>query len=234
MHEMSDEEVKAVAEAIVAKEPIGSNEEFFAACHKAPETLTERDLKIVGSTHPDWAKQMRQQRQQALEKKAAANATRASQSGLQQHTARVRTSETAFPQADEEWDDYVKRCRTKAAPVAVVDALFDVIRGFIRAVNQKNVTRNERLDALDRRCTDLESQLERADERVKTLEARPAGLEYRGIWRADTAYRRGDFTTHGGSVWHCEQPSTGHRPGLDPTRWKLAVKHGGSPAKSAV
>ncbi|TGS15904.1 hypothetical protein EN852_009735 [Mesorhizobium sp. M2E.F.Ca.ET.209.01.1.1] len=68
-------------------------------------------------------------------------------------------------------------------------------------------------------------------ERVKELETRVAELEskpsveYRGVWKADEAYKRGHLCTHDGSMWHAEVGSQGLLPGQG-AAWKLCVKKG--------
>lgn len=69
-------------------------------------------------------------------------------------------------------------------------------------------------------------------ERVKELEARVAELEnkpsveYRGVWRSNEEYRRGNLVTHDGSMWHAEIVSNGLIPGDGTAGWKLCVKKG--------
>ncbi len=46
---------------------------------------------------------------------------------------------------------------------------------------------------------------------------------YRGVWR-EAEYQRGDTATWGGSLWHCEEP-TSEKPGTGKA-WKLCVKKG--------
>lgn len=46
---------------------------------------------------------------------------------------------------------------------------------------------------------------------------------YRGVYKEDTEYERGDEVTWGGSQWHCDQP-TKDKPGTE--NWTLAVKKG--------
>jgi hypothetical protein len=61
--------------------------------------------------------------------------------------------------------------------------------------------------------------------RMDVLESRAAELKYCGSWNSARSYKRGNFTTSGGSLWHAEIDSTGVRPG-DGDTWKLAVKSG--------
>lgn len=49
---------------------------------------------------------------------------------------------------------------------------------------------------------------------------------YRGVWKHDTEYSRGDMATRDGSVWHCEHDGpTLEEPGKS-SHWRLAVKRG--------
>lgn len=56
-------------------------------------------------------------------------------------------------------------------------------------------------------------------------EHKTAIVLYRGVWKHDTEYSRGDLATWDGSVWHCEAGTTRARPGSTPD-WRLAVKRG--------
>lgn len=57
------------------------------------------------------------------------------------------------------------------------------------------------------------------------LKFKVATALYRGVWKHDEIYERGDMTTWDGSTWHCESESTKAQPGTSPD-WKLAVKRG--------
>jgi hypothetical protein len=48
---------------------------------------------------------------------------------------------------------------------------------------------------------------------------------YRGVYRPDQNYARGDQVTFGGSIWHCNQPSE-EKPGDGSAAWTLAAKRG--------
>jgi hypothetical protein len=60
-------------------------------------------------------------------------------------------------------------------------------------------------------------------ERIAELERAP--FSYEGPHDADKEYKRGQFVSHGGSLWHCESSGVGHKPGDGPG-WRLAVKAG--------
>jgi hypothetical protein len=59
--------------------------------------------------------------------------------------------------------------------------------------------------------------------RIAELEANL--FEYAGVWR-DGEYRRGQFVTHQGGIFHCNERTTA-RPGTN-KQWQLAVKSGRS------
>lgn len=50
---------------------------------------------------------------------------------------------------------------------------------------------------------------------------------YRGIWRENKEYQRGDTVTWGGSLWHCNADMAVGKPGESEEHWKLAVKRSG-------
>ena len=60
--------------------------------------------------------------------------------------------------------------------------------------------------------------------RIADLETRMSEFQYCGVWHVG-AYKRGNFVTHDGSVWHCNV-DTCEKPGTDASAWTLAVKHG--------
>ena len=73
-------------------------------------------------------------------------------------------------------------------------------------------TQADRIDALDRRCVELES--------------RPT-LRYCGVWSAEGEYSVGDIVTDSGSMWHCKVNHGRSRPGHDGgVGWTLCVKRG--------
>jgi hypothetical protein len=50
---------------------------------------------------------------------------------------------------------------------------------------------------------------------------------YRGIYRSEGKYQRGDVTTTGGSLWHCEIDDPKIGPSANgKSDWKLIVKEG--------
>lgn len=79
--------------------------------------------------------------------------------------------------------------------------------------------------ALDDRFAKLAKQLA---ERIAALESQAESFKdfgYQGVWKSGDVYRRGNFVTDGGGLWHCEQ-ATQSRPGTNGDDWKLCVKNG--------
>jgi hypothetical protein len=71
---------------------------------------------------------------------------------------------------------------------------------------------------------DKRRELERQiDNRLKELQE--SAFEYSGPWKSDTKYRKNQFVSHRGSMWHAQIDSRGVVPG-DGAMWKLAVKQG--------
>jgi hypothetical protein len=70
--------------------------------------------------------------------------------------------------------------------------------------------------------------------KIEELETAQREFGYCGTWSAGD-YKRGNFVTHGGSVWHCNANTSG-KPGEDLVCWTLAVKRGrdGKDANGAV
>ena len=80
------------------------------------------------------------------------------------------------------------------------------------AINDRNRTRNVRIDALEAR--------------LATVEARPQ-LEHRGSWSGLTTYPANSLVTSAGALWLATAaPPLGERPGNGKTSWRLIVKSG--------
>jgi hypothetical protein len=80
-------------------------------------------------------------------------------------------------------------------------------------------------DAQSRRMSAIETALktiERLEARLADVEKR--GLRYLGVYQRAMDYRRGDATTHDGSLWIATDDTRG-QPGVD-ANWQLAVKRG--------
>jgi hypothetical protein len=213
---------------------IGTTKEFLAACHREPESLTDRDFAVLESTDPDIAAERRQECARALAKKAEAERVAAQQreavtrAPIAAHSlVRLMRKEFQDRHEDESLDGWSERNKWYPVPVFMFqEVVMKTVLPFLHETNERNKERNVKIETLERRCAELESQLALGDARVKALEGRPAGISYEGVWDAAKVYARGTFITHGGSVWHAEQRSVSCRPGSDPRVWKLAVKKG--------
>jgi hypothetical protein len=60
------------------------------------------------------------------------------------------------------------------------------------------------------------------EQHIGELKARTKDFQYVGVFKAEREYKRGNFVTHAGSVWHCDEPTT-ETPGKS-NAWTLAVK----------
>jgi len=105
-----------------------------------------------------------------------------------------------------------------------------VIPDFIQTAREKFGTTNTVL--LEAAMEAVAPHLAGLMQRVAALEKQLAEVEtqqkewtYTGAWRDDRIYKRGNFCTVGGSMWHCERDHIGCRPG-DGDAWRLSVKRG--------
>lgn len=60
---------------------------------------------------------------------------------------------------------------------------------------------------------------------IKQVVPLELGFKYRGVYKADEDYAKGNFVTHKGSMWYAKTAPTGE-PGKDLAGWQLAVKCG--------
>jgi hypothetical protein len=63
--------------------------------------------------------------------------------------------------------------------------------------------------------------LEETDKRIKA-QSRDS---FKGVWQSALTYKRGDYVSVNGSLFHCNVDGARSRPGTD-NDWQLAVKHG--------
>ena len=61
--------------------------------------------------------------------------------------------------------------------------------------------------------------------RTKTIAREIGVMLHKGIYAEAQTYAVGDCVTYDGSTWHCQTPTTGHKPGTSPD-WRLIVKRG--------
>ncbi|CAN5268249.1 hypothetical protein BH23GEM2_BH23GEM2_14870 [soil metagenome] len=149
----------------------------------------------------------------------------------------------------------VQRSSDPAWRAKVNAAYSDLVMRYVQHMEQRatrarrpavNVPSQE-LEALRERVAELETRAAAgADVPAIELDGRTLRIGntttclpiplYVGSWRAgDVSYARGDFVTHGGSMWHCHVSGTHDRPGTS-ADWQLAVKSGrdGRTAKGAT
>ena len=157
---------------------IGTDHEFVAACARAAGDLTDTDLQILESSHPQIAAERRAERAAALAKADAARVT--------------------APHPPAAVGPTVREGSMLSAIARVTKELFTV--------------RDTRLQALEQRIADLE--------------ARPPGVQYRGVWATTAKYVKDEAVTWDGSLWVARIDSFGTRPGTAPACWQLAVKRG--------
>lgn len=103
-----------------------------------------------------------------------------------------------------------KRDSLRAELIKAVGAIVQAVRGELFA-------------ALQRR----DAQSEDLNQRIGAIEAR-GELAYCGVWQDAKGYRRGNFVTHKGALWHCNAHETDAHddaPGVSDV-WQLAVKSG--------
>lgn len=92
----------------------------------------------------------------------------------------------------------------------VMDAVADIIRQYTDAAL---APLSKRLDALERENAEL-----------KAAGTTTLADAYQGIWAPGRNYKRGDVSTHDGSVW-LAQVDTNTKPGSD-AAWRMLVKRG--------
>lgn len=63
-------------------------------------------------------------------------------------------------------------------------------------------------------------------EQTFAVELALPAMIYRGVWRDDRAYQRGDTVTWAGSLWHCDAAETSEKPESQEKHWTLAAKRG--------
>jgi len=100
--------------------------------------------------------------------------------------------------------------------------------GMVRGADGKDGKDGFALSDFDAEMRDLGRTLIlrfKGDEVEQVYELGLATPVYRGVFRQGEAYEIGDLVTFGGSVWHCQAPTT-EKPGDGNKAWVLAVKHG--------
>jgi hypothetical protein len=127
---------------------------------------------------------------------------------------------------------FVKTLRDHVAPIQATH------RYRIRELLAKTEKLEQRLEMLEgqrpHQARTDDSEVIALKARLEALEQRPS-LEYYGVWKAGTTYKRGAAVTWAGSCWVAME-STAAKPGeaIGPSRaWVLAVKAGRDAARVA-
>jgi hypothetical protein len=79
------------------------------------------------------------------------------------------------------------------------------------------------IEMLDDRTLSIKTVLSNGETQEKTLKLK--NIKYKGVVSEGATYDEGDFVTWGGSIWHCDEP-TSERPREGHKSWTLAVKKG--------
>jgi hypothetical protein len=79
------------------------------------------------------------------------------------------------------------------------------------------------VEMLDDRTLSIKTMLSNGETQEKTLKLK--NIKYKGVVSEGATYEEGDFVTWGGSIWHCDEP-TSERPREGHKSWTLAVKKG--------
>jgi hypothetical protein len=79
----------------------------------------------------------------------------------------------------------------------------------------------------------VRAELLRLSVELKQAELVVRELRYAGVWTDRASYKRGNFVTHSGSLWHCNLDDVHTMPGSDVTAWTLCVKRGEDRTKAA-
>jgi hypothetical protein len=108
-----------------------------------------------------------------------------------------------------------KHFADKTTPATQCDlgALFGVVHRldeFCQDMNARNIERNEKIAALEKRCAELE--------------ARKLPM-YAGVFEDGTAYCQSSLVTDRGGLWLAVR-DTAQRPGGPNSGWRLVVKKG--------
>lgn len=102
---------------------------------------------------------------------------------------------------------------SQRAEAAAMESALIFLKATTVAHQMAMVEHRDAIDGLHRRIEEL-------DVRLNSMPA----VEYAGTWSAGKTYRRGQFVTRQGSLWHAQSDTT-DMPGSS-ENWRLAVKRG--------
>jgi hypothetical protein len=72
----------------------------------------------------------------------------------------------------------------------------------------------------------IAAELAKRDERIAELEARPVGVDYKGVYRKGCSYTRNQAVSHQGSLWIAVKDYPEKEPGEPNSGFRLSVKKG--------
>jgi hypothetical protein len=84
-----------------------------------------------------------------------------------------------------------------------------------RGRSEKLVSGTSDAQALRDKVASLEATVAALVKRLEAAETQAKNFGYRGTWKSDTTYRRGNFCTDSGSHWHAEVDMPTSRPGRE-------------------
>jgi hypothetical protein len=126
------------------------------------------------------------------------------------------------PPIPDTFAEFIKQHEQLPVTYGVVGSVVDVLMEALKFANTK-------IAGLETRCAALEARQmgsDALDARVKALEDRPGGVEYKGTWAADRLYGKNQAVTCAGSLWIALSPSVSRRPGVSEGVWQLCCKKG--------
>lgn len=111
--------------------------------------------------------------------------------------------DTEFADASSRAKEFLRSGKSADSKIKMVTAFVFMLSTFLKKGNQK---------------------LDELSARLANLEAHHADFKYMGTWQSGREYRKGNFCTHAGSIWHANEHNV-DKPGAS-NSWTLAVKSG--------
>lgn len=109
-----------------------------------------------------------------------------------------------------------------AGQLAERDQTIKALQEESKALSERHRMLVKEFDHLSERFQDTQKQVR---DEVDAALARLPVPTYKGVYDKDAEYQAGDMVTQDGSVWHCNAPVAGEKPGGNEF-WTLAVKRG--------
>ncbi|MGE3875786.1 MAG: hypothetical protein AB7F74_22765 [Parvibaculaceae bacterium] len=142
----------------------------------------------------------------------------------------THSSDPAFWKLDRHVAEQKKRLgplREAAGKARDADLLNPPPRHVVKSPKAASISDvNKAIEEIDEAFLLMKEYVDKKDaeisDRLKAIETK--SFPYRGVYQASEIYRRGDFVTLQGSMWHCTR-DTQNKPGASDD-WQLAVKAG--------